>query len=153
MEKARITIIGLGRVGKALLKVLSEQGFEVISAYNRSDIIESSIKSYAGTQFYVGDEFSKLQLGDWVFITVSDDAISPIAKELAQLQKGFENKMVVHCSGTLSSQVLEPLRQKGATTASFHPLKSITPKTTNFSNTWFDVEGDESALITFKKSS
>lgn len=146
MKNARITIIGLGRVGQALLKILSEHGFEIISAYNRSNVSNQLKKSFSGTHFFTGTDFSELEFGDWIFITVSDDAIPKMVQELTQLQDAFDGKTVVHCSGTLTSQVLEPLRQKGAETASFHPLQSITPTTTNFTDTWFDIEGHQRAL-------
>ncbi|HUP28373.1 MAG TPA: DUF2520 domain-containing protein, partial [Chloroflexia bacterium] len=56
---------------------------------------------------------------------------------------------VVHCSGALSSTVLQPARDMGALTASFHPLQAfadLSAAIENLPGSTFALEGDE-ALV------
>ena len=61
-----------------------------------------------------------------VFLTVPDDAIGSLCAEIAR-EGGWlvEGQGVVHCSGALPSDVLQPARDGGAMIASFHPLQSF----------------------------
>lgn len=145
MDKSRISIIGLGSVGTALLRVLSEKGYSVISVYNRSEMDPELIKRYQETTFQRGLPRDSEELGDLIFISVSDDAVSKIVQELSNRFTGIQ-KDVVHLSGTHSSQILSPLKKSGSNVASFHPMQAITKETKSFSGTWFDMEGDEALL-------
>lgn len=144
MVKPTITVIGLGNAGTAFLKIFTTHGYKVVSALSRK-IDPSFKKEYPKTTFSEGvPEFE--DLGDIVFLTVPDDAIEALAEQLARKSTALKDKNFVHCSGALSSEVLLPLKSKGALTASFHPIASITPKTETFQDIWFDMEGDSSLL-------
>ena len=142
----QITIIGLGNVGTALLKVLTGKGYSIKSVYNRSEIDPDLIKKYPDIIFQKGLPESSEEVGGLIFLTVSDDAIPSVAQNLSDHFRSFEGKQVVHCSGTYSSKVLHLLKKKGASVASFHPMKAITPNTASFEDVWFDLEGDEDVL-------
>ncbi|MEQ8525632.1 DUF2520 domain-containing protein [Gracilimonas sp.] len=151
MEKPRITIIGLGSVGTAFLNVLSEAGYQVLSVYNRSEIDPDLIKKFPNTIFTKGLPKESGELGDIIFITVSDDAIESISEALSESLAALNGKIVAHCSGAHSSVVLSSMQKKGVSVASFHPMKAITPKTNSFEGTWFDVEGEEEAMLKLEK--
>lgn len=153
MKQPRITIIGLGSVGSALLNVLTVSGYEVISVFNRSEIDPELIRNFPDTYFSKGLSFIENKLGELVFLTVSDDAIGSVAAQLSEKIADWNNRSVVHCSGVHTSEVLSALSKIGASVASFHPMKAITPKTTSFKSTWFDVEGDEAAIRILEKLS
>lgn len=146
MKKPRISIIGPGRVGTALLKALSNQNFEVITVFSRSTCSENLIKSHPETHFKTGLPSHSNELGELIFITVSDDAIIPVAETIAENTQELVGKFLVHCSGTLTSEALKPLKENGAMVASFHPMKAVTPNMLSFKGTWFDMEGDEAVL-------
>lgn len=55
---------------------------------------------------------------DWVFVTAPDDAIAAIAATV----RWRPGQLVIHCSGAGERDLLDPARQAGAATASFHPL-------------------------------
>ena len=145
-KETRITIIGLGNVGTALLNVFSANDFNVVSVFNRSEIDRKLIKRYPDIIFQKGLPKEGKELGKLIFLTVSDDAIPSLAKSLSDKLESFSGKEIVHCSGTHSSKVLDTLADRGALTASFHPMKAITTKTNSLENTWFDLEGDEKLL-------
>jgi len=129
------------------LDVLSEKNFEIISVFNRSEIEPSIQAKYPYTVFKTGLPKNSDSLGELIFLTVSDDAISDISTKLSEVIDKLPQKSIVHCSGTHSSKVLEPFQKRGAKIASFHPIKAITQKTSSFKNIWFDLEGDEALLI------
>jgi len=62
-----------------------------------------------------------LEVADLIFLTTSDDAIPEVAKAIPWSAR----HKVVHCSGALSLDVLEPARQRGAEVGSFHPCQAF----------------------------
>jgi predicted short-subunit dehydrogenase-like oxidoreductase (DUF2520 family) len=86
-----------------------------------------------------------------VFLTVPDDKIPAVAGELSTPEIGWESRVVFHCSGLLPSAALLPLKERGARTASLHPVQTFVKKERNskiFQGVYFGLEGDESALST-----
>lgn len=83
---------------------------------------------------------------DIVWLTVPDDAIAGVARDLADSQP-WKGKIVFHSSGALSTDELLPLRRKGARVASVHPMmtfvRSAVPR---MSGVWFALEGDATAM-------
>ncbi len=61
-----------------------------------------------------------------IMIATSDDAIGNVAKEIAAHSGLNFNKLIVfHTSGTLTSDLLDPLAQRGATVFSLHPIQTF----------------------------
>lgn len=138
ITKPSVTIIGLGRVGQALYKTLPKIGYQMSSVFS---------KSVHKVPFFVeGFPAKNYHLGELIFLTVPDDTLEIIIRKLADNFDDFKGKSIVHCSGTLSSDILSPLKEKGASIASFHPLQSISEFTSSFNSTWFDVEGDKCVI-------
>jgi predicted short-subunit dehydrogenase-like oxidoreductase (DUF2520 family) len=84
-----------------------------------------------------------------VFLTVPDDAIGPLCREIADLGGWHPGHKVVHCSGALSSHVLQPARDAGALVASFHPLQafaSLEAAVASMPGSTFALEGDPTPL-------
>ena len=133
MKKPTITIFGIGKVGGALQKSLSKTGYTIQSTFKRG-VFPKSVD----------------ELGDLIFLTVHDSEISELAIKIAASFSSFDNKHVIHCSGTLDSSVLQSLKQKGANIASFHPLKAVTLDDDSFTDVWFDMDGDTSTLKLLK---
>ena len=66
---------------------------------------------------------------DIIWICHTDDALAETAKLLAR-KPGWRGKIMFHSSGALSSDVLAPLKRKGASTASLHPMMTFVPGAT-----------------------
>jgi predicted short-subunit dehydrogenase-like oxidoreductase (DUF2520 family) len=83
-----------------------------------------------------------------ILLAVPDDAIAPVAAELARSAgQELRSKVVLHTSGALDSSLLEPLRDCGAAVGSMHPLQtfngvSVPPLVGKV----FAIEGDELAV-------
>lgn len=136
MRKPSVTIFGVGRVGGALQKSLTKAGYSIASIFNRKTF-PSSID----------------ELGDIIFLTVHDRDIQGLTEKLATTSSKFEDKHFIHCSGVLDASVLNPLQEKGASIASFHPLKAVTLDNDSLEGVWFDMEGDSSSLALLKNMS
>jgi len=84
-----------------------------------------------------------------VLITTPDDAISLVANGLAETPVSWNSRLVLHCSGFLTSAVLKPLARQGAAVATAHPLQTIAnPREAvkAVRKGFFCIEGDEPAL-------
>jgi predicted short-subunit dehydrogenase-like oxidoreductase (DUF2520 family) len=149
-----IAIIGAGRLGTSLACALSKKGFviDAFSCRSKASAEESRTKIGQGTA--TTDNIQAASKGEIVFITVPDDGIERIVQELTASPLNWEQKFVFHCSGLLSSLVLDPLRSKGAHTASVHPCFSFPRKQSNqslFEGIFFALEGDEFAVSEAKE--
>jgi predicted short-subunit dehydrogenase-like oxidoreductase (DUF2520 family) len=77
-----------------------------------------------------------------VWVTVPDDAIAKVATHLAEKQD-WHGKIVFHSSGALTSDVLAPVRDRGAAVASVHPGMTFVSKSMpTMQGVPFGVEGD-----------
>ncbi|MFP8488359.1 Rossmann-like and DUF2520 domain-containing protein [Gracilimonas sp. Q87] len=146
-----ISIIGLGKVGTALLRVLSENGYRILSTIDRGSVSKDLRSEYSEVTLLDSIPDSKEDLGNLILITVPDDAIAEIVNDLDKKFKSLNHISIAHCSGTHSSATLGKLRSKGAKIASFHPIRSITGSTKDFKDTWFDVEGDLALIKVFER--
>jgi predicted short-subunit dehydrogenase-like oxidoreductase (DUF2520 family) len=85
---------------------------------------------------------------DIVWLTVPDDAIADVARNIARSQI-WRNRIVFHSSGALTSDELAPLRERGARVASVHPMmtfvRGVAPEMAGVS---FAIEGDATAVRT-----
>lgn len=144
--KYTYTIIGEGAVGGALLHFLQSNQLTIKSSWtsdrgmvfnnahseNETGVIESSIPQ------------DESHTGSMVFITVPDDAISKVSGLLARTSINWNGKSVVHCSGNLFSDELYELEEKGARTASMHPLQTFKrgDDADRFANIYVTLQGD-----------
>lgn len=140
-----ITIIGFGRLGKALYAGLGEAGYRIKSVFSKSP--------HSVPEFVSGMPKQDGQLGDIVFLTAPDDVLVPLSNEIAAEITAFHGKTIIHCSGTLTSDILSFFRDKGAAVASCHPIKAVTGSHDSFQGIYFDVEGDRPAVKILEKLS
>lgn len=83
---------------------------------------------------------------DIVWITVPDDSIAQVARQLAGTQD-WKGRMVFHSSGALTSDELAALRAKGARVASVHPMMTfVRHSVPNMAGVAFAIEGDTAAV-------
>ena len=86
-----------------------------------------------------------------IWLCHTDDALASTARLLARMP-GWKNKIVLHSSGALTSDVLAPLKRAGAHTASLHPMMSFVAGTApKMSEIPFAVEGDKEAIAAAKQ--
>ena len=84
-----------------------------------------------------------------ILITTPDTEIASTAERLAKIKTtGAIKPVVLHTSGSLSSEVLSPLKEIGCSVGSMHPLASVSKAelgSKRFKNAYFCIEGDKKA--------
>lgn len=141
-----IGFIGAGKVGTALASLLHARGVNVRAVAGRTTT--SSHRMAIAARLAPGTATSRAATVahcDIVFLTVPDDAIGPLCKEIAASGGWREGQGVAHCSGALPSNVLQPAADMGAMVASFHPLQtfaSTEAAVAHMPGSTFAIEGD-----------
>jgi predicted short-subunit dehydrogenase-like oxidoreductase (DUF2520 family) len=163
-----IAIVGPGRLGQAMGKLLSRAGFCVqFVIARRHDAARQAVR-FIGSGRPVAlpaanDELSKAGV---ILLTVADAALSRVVQNLAsrvlrvagttRAVKGPEGcgydwhgKVVMHTCGSMPSSVLRPLKRQGAAIGSLHPFQTIPSPATGVRNLkacFWGIEGDGRAL-------
>ncbi|MDZ7680122.1 MAG: NAD(P)-binding domain-containing protein [Fodinibius sp.] len=138
------SIIGTGALGSALCRALVDRQFPVKSIFNRDRSLADQLADELGVEYSAAFPQSVEELGSITFLTVSDGAISEVAARISQLSDSFEGYTFVHCSGNESADLLDSLRAKGASVASFHPLQTFNSRSgpEDFRDIYFSIQGD-----------
>lgn len=150
----KVSIIGVGRVGGALAIALSRAGFEIenLIVRNRERAEKAGELLPAKPNVVLWENLSEIS-SEIVFIAAQDFEIEKAAENLAGKIKNVK-PFVFHTSGSLSSEILKPLKEIGCKTGSIHPLVSLSDPVLGaerFADAYFCVEGDEKAVILAKK--
>ena len=121
----RFAIVGAGKVGSALARLLSGAGYVFLGAASRS--LESAQKA---CDFAVGGRATVnapelTRDADLAFITTPDDAIADVCARIAEARGFRPGAVVAHCSGAHPSTILDSARTCGAHVGSMHPLQSF----------------------------
>ena len=142
--KERAAVIGCGRLGGSLAVRLSEIGYEVKFVSSASGTRASEFSKMIGSSLLKLPSAELAEL-DIVFIAVPDSEIVNVVDSLIESLTLWKGKKVYHCSGALTSEVLQPLREAGASTLAFHPLQTFPAgiQTERFIDIYFAIEGDD----------
>lgn len=146
-----IGIIGLGKLGCSLAMGLKKEGFIISGLFSRTTDSVQFANDRLGTSFE-NNLIDTVKGSDIVFITVSDSSICYVAEEIASNfgEKSIENKIFIHCSGAVSTSVLESLRQKGAYTASLHPMQTFADKEMGWKGLYGIYYGFEGCKVAYE---
>jgi len=108
-----VIILGAGNVATHFFKAFDKaENISVIQWFNRS---LKSIDAYKNV-VEITDDLSKLANADVYILAVSDDAISELSSQLP-----FENKLVVHTSGSVSVYDIDKKHKRGV----LYPLQTF----------------------------
>ncbi len=150
-SKPSVSVIGSGRLGTALAIALSSSGYPIQAVVARRRTIARKAAALVSrhTLALKASELDLLPASRIVFLTTPDDEIANTAQRLADSQRTpLKGSIVLHTSGALSSDVLEPLSAIGFQVGSLHPLVSVSdPRTgpTNLQGAFYCIEGDAAA--------
>lgn len=148
-----LNIIGCGKLGKTIAKLFVNKGNARILG-----IVNSSIDSARTAASYVGQgnafsSISELPAADVYLISTKDGIIEKTCQNLVATNKLKRDAIVMHCSGSLSSQILHAAKLAGCRTASVHPVKSFANPDiclNSFDGTFCAFEGDNESLPLIK---
>jgi len=151
-RKPEISIIGTGRLGTTLAVALTRKGYSIRSLVARRarNARKAARLLDDGAQVLAAKEMGLLQPADLFLISTPDDEIAGVAAELSRLHVRPKRKLTaLHTSGALSAEALAPLRERGWSTGSIHPLISVSDTQTGdaaLAGAFWSVEGDKAAL-------
>jgi len=132
-DRGSIAIIGLGKVGTAVGFLLNASGYDVIAVSDTSaEALARGVKYTKGTA--CSDPSHAAALAETIIITTHDDAIKPACDRLATDNAITPGMQVVHMSGAGGLDLLESARERGAATASIHPIQAFADVTSAIEN-------------------
>jgi predicted short-subunit dehydrogenase-like oxidoreductase (DUF2520 family) len=117
-EPPAIGIIGAGAVGTALGAALARAGWPVVAVASRDPGRRERFRGLVPGARAFAEAAAVLDEAELIILAVPDDAIAGLAAELRM----YAGQAMVHTSGALGAEVLEPALAAGAQIGSFHPL-------------------------------
>ncbi|MES2811620.1 MAG: Rossmann-like and DUF2520 domain-containing protein [Bacteroidota bacterium] len=129
-----VVIIGSGNVAQHLISAFAKSGtVEIIQVYSRN--LATEIKNFDVSK--VTNDFSLLKEADLYIISVTDTAVTNVSNQIP-----FENKLVVHTSGSVAISGLNNKNRRGV----FYPLQTFTKnKSVDFSEIPICLEAENEA--------
>lgn len=119
-----ISFIGAGKVGTSLGVYFKRKGCDIAGYYSRTRQHALTASSLTNSEAFVNIE-ELLQKSSMVWITVTDDALESVAKEIAEMNIPTHITAFVHTSGVQTSEILKSIEKKGFPTYSIHPLMAF----------------------------
>ncbi|HWP62138.1 MAG TPA: DUF2520 domain-containing protein [Candidatus Binatia bacterium] len=121
-ERPFIGIVGAGAVGTALGVALSRAGWPVVAVASRDPGRRARFVELVGGARAFAEAQAVLDEVEIVVLCVPDDAVPALAGSL----RLYSGQAIVHTSGALGPEVLEPARAAGTQAGTFHPLVAFT---------------------------
>ncbi len=150
----RVAIVGAGKVGTVLGRVLTEEGARITAVVSHTRSSARAAASYLRCRVYADTLNAIPPETGIVFITTPHDAVRGVAEMLARLEGlDFRRTSFCHASGMLTAAVLAPLEERGSAVFSFHPLqtfpRSFPPRAmvTSARGIWYGADGSPRALL------
>ena len=113
-----IGIVGAGAVGTALGVALSRAGWPIQAVASRDGERRERFRSQVEGVRAFAEAQALLDEVELVIVAIPDDAIAPLAASLRM----YGGQAMVHTSGALGAEVLEPAMAAGTQVGAFHPL-------------------------------
>ena len=162
-----VAIIGAGRVGSALGRLLRENGWRIGQVITRTTRTARAATRRIGAGSPQAGISDAVITADVILMATPDRAIAETAEALARIgglrdlgnarqtgrkkrrgSKAWRGKIVLHTSGALSSDVLRPLALRGAAIGSLHPLQTFSGRDTpSLAGFTCAIEGSAAAVL------
>lgn len=136
-------IIGAGIVGTAIAIRLQQAGHCLVGVHTRSKISYDRFSKYLHWEEYPLEEW--IAEVEVVFITTQDGSIRSVAEDLSRKKLFKPGQLWIHCSGSMSSRVLQVDKSLPIGYLSLHPLQAfagINQAVELLRGTHFGIEGD-----------
>jgi predicted short-subunit dehydrogenase-like oxidoreductase (DUF2520 family) len=134
-------IIGGGMLGKALARKLYSLQADVQLVVRSQSVKEVLMEEFPDVRMW--DSFTQVDTWECCWLCVPDSAIISVAKEISHAMYVAE-RTVVHCSGSVMADVLEPCKLAGASVGVLHPYQTFARFSQElFNNIAWGVEAEE----------
>ncbi len=144
-----VAIIGAGRVGGAIGRLLALAGYTVTAVATRHRVTAEKARAFIGSGEPLTDAIKAASLADIIFITTPDGAIKSICETIAAGGGFRSGALVVHTSGAQTLDLMHSAIPAGACRAVLHPLQSIPTMelgVANIPGSYFRIDADPEAL-------
>jgi predicted short-subunit dehydrogenase-like oxidoreductase (DUF2520 family) len=118
-ESDKFGFVGCGRVGRTLAQAFANAGRAVTAAWSRHAADAETMAGEVPGLRPLPSAQAVADACDFIWITVSDDAIAGVADGVAWSAR----HKVVHCSGATEVAALSAAQKAGAAIGGFHPLQ------------------------------
>ena len=118
-----LAIIGLGRVGQVLGQALYQAGYRITAVASRDPAKAATVAARFGANAISPRDAAAS--ADLVLLAIPDDALKPLAAELALAGAWRSGQFVVHVSGASPAAALAPAAEYGAQIGAFHPFAAF----------------------------
>lgn len=118
MQK-KVCFIGAGNLATHLARELHKVSFDVIQVFSRSKESAQTLANRIGANYTTSVEHITKE-ADLYFIALKDSIIHEVLEKI-----DFRNKLIVHCSGSLSLSVIESYSENIGV---FYPLQTFSKK-------------------------
>jgi len=112
-------------VGTAVGHILQKSGERVLAVASRSEESLEQAKEFVRDALFTSDVVKAGKKGNVMVITTPDDLIADTCLSLVSEEAVRKDDHMVHMSGALGLDVLEPAEKLGAKTVSIHPLQTF----------------------------
>jgi predicted short-subunit dehydrogenase-like oxidoreductase (DUF2520 family) len=146
--QGRLSIVGGGRVGRALGRRLHAAGCKIGVVAALSEASSRRAVRFIGAGKASAGLTRQIISSGVILIAVPDHAVVAVAQELARIgAEELRGKIVLHTSGALDSSALDAVRKHGAAAGSMHPLQSFSGVgVPPLEGRVFAIEGDAAAV-------
>jgi predicted short-subunit dehydrogenase-like oxidoreductase (DUF2520 family) len=117
-EPPIIGIVGAGAVGTALGVALSRAGWPIHAVASRDPGRRERFRSLVDVTRVFADPEPILDEVELIILAVPDDAVASLARSLRM----YGGQAMIHTSGALGAEVLDPAMAAGTQVGAFHPL-------------------------------
>lgn len=142
-----IVFVGAGKIAYSLVPVLLKNKYHISFILSRTK--ESAQK--LALRYHISEYSDNLNFlqnfAGVVFLTVPDELLKSVGKELSSLKLNFEKLSFIHLSGALDSSVLRSLENKGASVGSMHIMQTFPLlKKVSIRNCYAAIESDNAGV-------
>jgi predicted short-subunit dehydrogenase-like oxidoreductase (DUF2520 family) len=150
LTKAKIAIIGAGKIAFSLTPALIKSGYEIQCVVSKN---LSSAKSLA-KKYSIPHHSNSLKIipneVNVFFLTVPDGEIKKTAETLTKTKKDFSDSICVHFSGVENISALKSLQEKNCAVGSLHIIRPFPSKSiVDIENSPASIEAEDKLAKTF----
>jgi predicted short-subunit dehydrogenase-like oxidoreductase (DUF2520 family) len=149
-----VAIIGAGRVGGSVGRLLAKAGYTITGVVSRRREHAEQARSFIGSGTAMTDPVKAALSADIVFITTPDGSIKNVGESISDGGGIRQGAIIVHMSGAQTIGLLDAVKKNGAHRAVIHPLQAIPSRELgekNIPGSYFRIEADPEAAQTARE--